>query len=329
MFIVKTMELHQRNYLIKRSNSIRELKKSNSKKKGYFEIIITNDNKTPPSNKLRNGDLIFVAETRGGIYAKGKVIESFPVKEFESVEEVLKFSKQFKDDSYWLNKIRSFQEKLLINKDSKLKFHEYFVSQKLLPKTIPYNGPLKEYDASEKRGLAHVFFELNQTDIEYLKKPDYKLKTVHKLDSKIPGDLRLKIVSFFNQDNSIGHLIDIDHFVPKSVGGPGNIIENLVPVGFSLNRYKSDSIPRSFFQVALENDFKDSLIGFHKDIIETLKDESQFIRKSKSPKSNDLAREINTKVCSWSDIKKIRRFYREVNNKFNPDYVNLIDRISE
>ena len=30
----------QRNYLIKRSNSIRELKKINSKKKGYFEIIL-------------------------------------------------------------------------------------------------------------------------------------------------------------------------------------------------------------------------------------------------------------------------------------------------
>ena len=74
---------------------------------------------------------------------------------------------------------------------------------------------MKEYDASAKRGLAHVFFELNQKDIEYLKNPDYNLKTVHKLDSKIPADLRLKIVSFFNQDNSIGHLIDIDHFVPR------------------------------------------------------------------------------------------------------------------
>ena len=51
---------------------------------------------------------------------KGKAIESFPVKEFETVEEVLNFSKQFKDDSYWLNKIRSFQEKLLIDEGSKL-----------------------------------------------------------------------------------------------------------------------------------------------------------------------------------------------------------------
>ena len=124
----------QRNYLIKRSNSIRELKKINSKKKGYFEIIITKVNRTPPSNKLRNGDLIFVAETRGGIYAKGKVIESFPVKEFETVEEVLNFSKQFKDDSYWLNKIRSFQEKLLITKAINLSFMSILLVRNYFPK---------------------------------------------------------------------------------------------------------------------------------------------------------------------------------------------------
>ena len=320
----------ERSYLIKRSNSIRELKKINSKKKSYFEIIISKENRNPPSNKLRNADLIYVAETSGGIYAKGKVIESLPVEEFETVEEVLSYSKKFKDDSYWLNKMRSFQGKLSAEKGFKLKCHEYFVSQKLLPKTIPYNGPLKEYDASTKRGLAHVFFELNQIDVDYIKKnPDYNLKKVHTLDSKIPGDLRLKIVSFFNQDNSIGHLVDIDHFVPKSVGGPGNIIENLVPVGFGLNRYKSDSIPRSFFQVALESDFKDSLIDFQKDIIKILEDKSQFIRKSKSPKSNDLARQINAIISNWSDMRKIRKFYQEVNKKFNPEYVSLIDRISE
>ena len=42
----------QRNYLIKRSNSIRELKKL-IQEKGYFEIIITKDNRTPLSNKLK------------------------------------------------------------------------------------------------------------------------------------------------------------------------------------------------------------------------------------------------------------------------------------
>lgn len=321
----------ERCYLIKRkrSNSNRELKKINSKKKGYFELIITKRNLDPPSCKLVRGNLVYVAETSGGIYAKGMVTESLPVKECETVKEALNYSKKFKDDSYWFNKIRSFQEKLSKEKGYKLKCHEYFINQKLLPKTIPYNGPLREYDAAVKRGLMTVFFELRQVDIDYLKNPNYNLKKVHSLDSKIPGDLRLKIVSFFNQDRSIGHLIDIDHFVPQSVGGPGNIIENLVPVGFSLNRYKSDSIPRSFFQVALKSEFEDTLIDFHKEIIKILKDESHFIRKSKSPKSNELARQINARISTWSDMNRIRKFYREVNNKFNPDYIKLIDKIGE
>ena len=250
-------EEKSKSYLIKRSNSFRDLKKNNSKKKEYFEITIRKDKMDPPSSKLVNKDIIYVAETTGGIYAKGEVIESSPVKECKTIEEVLDYSKQFKDDSYWLGKIRFFKDKLSSDSNYVLKCHRYFINQRLLKRTIPYNGTLRKYDASVKSGLARIFFELKDEDVKYLNEnPDCSLKQVKKLDPKIPGDLRLKIYSFFNQNYSIGHLIDVDHFVPKSAGGPGNIIENLVPIGLSLNRYKSDSIPRSFFEVALNDDFK-------------------------------------------------------------------------
>ena len=42
-----------KSYLIKRSNSFRDLKKNNSKKKGYFEITIRKDKMDPPSSKLK------------------------------------------------------------------------------------------------------------------------------------------------------------------------------------------------------------------------------------------------------------------------------------
>ena len=314
-------------YLIKRSNSFRDLKKNNSKNKGYFEINISKDKRNPPSSKVKIGDVIYVAETSGGIYAKGEVINSLPVKEFGTIEELLIYSKKFNDDSYWLDKIRVFQEKLSKNKDVKLRCHEYFINQKLLPRTIPYNGPLQRYDASLKRGLASIFFKLNSIDVGYLKNPDYDLKKVEKLDPKIPGDLRLKIYSFFNQNNSFGHLIDIDHFVPKSVGGPGNIIENLVPVGFSLNRYKSDSIPRSFFEVALEEEFKERFINHEKNILKILKDESLFISRKKSPESHEIAKQINASIYKWHDMERIKKFYYEVNKKFNPEYVKTLKTI--
>ena len=317
-----------RSFLIKRNNSFRNLKKNNFKKKGYFEITISKIKRNPPSHKLKMHDIIFIAETSGGIYAKGEVIETFFVDVFTSIEEVLDYSKQFNDDTYWLDKIRLFKDKLSSDSNYKLRCHRYFINQKLLKRTIPYNGPLKEYDASIKRGLASIFFELKEKDIKYLNEnPDYSLKQVKKLDSKIPGDLRLKIYSFFNQNYSIGHLIDIDHFVPKSVGGPGNIIENLVPIGLSLNRYKSDSIPRSFFEVAISQDFKRNFKVFEKEILKLLKNNEKFILKKNHPNSIHLARTMNTLISEWKKMDEIKKFYLEVNKKFNPEYVELIYKV--
>ena len=68
-----------------------------------------------------------MAETSGGIYAKGIVTETSSVKEFSTVEEVLSFSNNFNDDSYWISKIRDFSDKLTIDPNYKLRFHEYFI----------------------------------------------------------------------------------------------------------------------------------------------------------------------------------------------------------
>lgn len=38
---------------------------------------------------------------------------------------------------------------------------------------------------------------------------------------------------------------------------------------------------------------------------------------------------INDTISNWSDMNRIRKFYRNFNKKFNPDYVNLMDRVSE
>ena len=130
-------EEKSKSYLIKRSNSFRDLKKNNSKKKGYFEITISKNKRNPPSHKLKMQDIIYVAETSGGIYAKGEVIETFPVDVFSTIEEVLDYSKQFNDDSYWLDKIRLFKDKLSSDSSYNLRCHQYFINQKLIKRTIP------------------------------------------------------------------------------------------------------------------------------------------------------------------------------------------------
>ena len=49
---------------------------------------------------------------------------------------------------------------------------------------------------------------------------------------------------------------DLDHLIPKSMGGPGIFIENIVPLEASVNRFKSNRIPISFAKVALKYGFK-------------------------------------------------------------------------
>ena len=62
MIKIKLLENQKiKSFLIKRSNSFRDLKKNNSKKKGYFEITIGKDKRNPPSHKLKMYDIIYVA----------------------------------------------------------------------------------------------------------------------------------------------------------------------------------------------------------------------------------------------------------------------------
>ena len=97
-------------YLIKRSNSIRLLRKNNQKRKGFFEVTIRKTSFNPPAAEIKQNDIVYVAETSGGIYAVGEVIESGVVQTFTSVEKLLEFSKRFNDDQYWLSKIREFSK---------------------------------------------------------------------------------------------------------------------------------------------------------------------------------------------------------------------------
>ena len=306
-------------FLIKRSNSLRQIRKNNNRRKGFFELTIRKTAFNPPSAELKPHDIVYVAETNGGIYAMGEVIESGEVETFTSIEKLLEFSKRFNDDQYWLSKIREFSQKLSSDENYKLRFHEYYINQKILDRTIPYNGPLERYDASINRGMASIFFKLRKEDIEYLKEPDYRLKGITAVNPEIPGDLRLKLYSLFNKKYSISHLIDIDHFVPKSVGGPGNIAENLVPIGFSLNRYKNDSIPRSLFEIAANDTFQSNFIDIQKEILNTCRLEDEFIKTNTYHHIKDLARKITGIVNAWSDLNQIKSFYLAVNEKSHPN----------
>ena len=230
-------------YLIKRSPDLTNrgvIVKLNTETKGYSE---SNLNRTPSSCKLIPGDIIYVHEKGYGIYGRGRVTKVMQPEIFKTSDEVIESFINKNEPVYCFNLLRKLKEAKSENPTSQLYFHEYFVDLEILKKVVPLEGPLVGLKGI--RGFSQI---KNMQLVNYIEHPS--LDTNIKLNECIPNALKQKLYSLFNQKYKVSTFIDIDHFVPKSLGGPGNIEENLVPIGFSLNRYKGNSVPLGLFQMA-------------------------------------------------------------------------------
>ena len=307
-------------FLIKRNPDFTThgvLVKRNVVNKEFTESRI---NGFPYSNKLNIGDKILVSETSYGIYACGSVTKVDEIIEFKSVNEILNYTEKNKirDVKYWYNLVLRFKQKKESDSNSVLRFQQYFIEQKLLNRTIPFFEEIKSL-----KKIQNSIYEIK--DLEILKSIDsfiIKPKSIklEKFDSKIPNSLRMDLYSLFNQKYNISTWIDIDHFIPKSVGGPGNIAENLVPVGFSLNRYKSNAIPKGLFYHANKNK---ELKKYVKK--EYLKENTpNYISKKDFKSSNEDARKIIDLVKKMSYNDSIL-FFKNVMGYHHPKYIKLIE----
>ncbi|MFO7972327.1 MAG: HNH endonuclease domain-containing protein [Desulfobacterales bacterium] len=316
-----------KNYVIKRNPDFANhgvLIKKNSKNKLYSETLISDRAGDPCSKKLKEGDTIFVAETKYGIFAKGKVIRMGAIEKCDSIEEVLGLIKksQNKDCAYWMDKLKRFNEKKNGHINCSLKYQEYFVDQELLDRTIPLIDKLTRIGAP---GVANSIICLSDDEINYINKPIYR--KVEELQTSIPAHLRMDIIyTLLNEKYYVQHWIDIDHFVPKSTSGPGNIIENLVPVNFSLNRHKGNSVPKCLFEIAKDDKYSDLRDFVPNDFINA-KDE--FLTKKKYKNVIDSARKINEHIMKNYDIEKAKSFYKRVLEKKHPDYVKIIESLNK
>lgn len=305
---IETQIMH--NYLLKRSPEFASngvIVKRSVPNKGYSENSI---NKKPPSAKLKLGERIYVSENAYGIYAKGYIVEVHPIEEFTSTEQILSYHAEhgLKDEAYWFNMARKLNEANK-KKPSVLYCQSFVVDLKLLDRVRPLVGELRD--------LAKIQNSLTRLDKEMVRAiRDSEEAVSTELDGKIPGHLRLDLYALFNKKAGLGTWIDVDHFVPKSVGGPGNIAENLVPVGFSLNRYKGNAIPKGVFIVAKEFEALSKFVS-----INFLASSTDF---QNSAEAKEAARKICDVVNSWP-IKEARKFYLNVMKQHHPDYSDLLE----
>lgn len=306
--------VEQKAYLIKRSPDFTRngiIVKRNQKRKGYSQGTLLS---VPLSDKLKKGDMIYVAEKDYGIYAKGIVKEVSKIISFSSVDEILEYylKNKSKDAAYWLDFIKRLKKAKTKNPDAIFRYQEFTIDQKILERVIPYTGEL-----SDLKTIQTSIYKLPNFIIDIIEKPIFNI--IHKLDTKIPNSLRLDLYSLFNKQCNLSTWIDIDHFVPQSIGGPGNIPENLVPVGFNLNRYKSDYIPIGLFYVALN--YPQVKIYCEKSFFESKKD---FI---KTPVATDNARKVLNEIKKL-DIFTIRLFFKKILEYHHPSYVQIIEKFN-
>jgi hypothetical protein len=199
----------------------------------------TSLNKWPSGINVTEGDVIYVAQNSYAIYGKGTVEKVIKL-EFTSFVDFVKYAlhkSNVLDDRYWISKLKDYSKDISV---SSIKVLEYKV---ISTECFDYTIPLEDRF-------------LKQSSWYYLEDSFiiYSPKNIDQLTLHIPTKIRALVYHMY-KIVSTDHIIDIDHFVPRSICGPGNIIENLIPISASINRSKSNHIPSKLLDLAPEFGF--------------------------------------------------------------------------
>ena len=262
----------------------------------------------------KRGDIVYLNLSGYGVVARGEIIDR-TANTFISIEEVLDFvrSKKAKDNSrlFWgeiiLDKCKT------ISKTKPLHVLEILSRYELLPHLIRLD-PKKFSNQWSYRTL----------DGPLEDEENYQEENFNPL---IPNHLKRDIQIISNQFSK-DFVFDVDHFVPKSCGGPGNIIENLIPLNSSVNRGKSDSIPAGLFEEAR----KYPAIINHPDVLKIKSDYLSAERKYsiteffENAKARDLAK-IIIRIINAQDfnIDEAKSFYKHVRDFHFPKFSDILE----
>jgi hypothetical protein len=224
-------------HLIKRNE---ELNGNNGKKhkKGEHWYVQTSLLKKPVGSKAQINDVAYIYEVDYGVWAQGEICAIEEIIEFNNLRDVVSFAvneARYKNNSYWgqeiLNKLSN-----KVDDDFRYFVLQVKINQKLLDTVIS----LDQENPILKSQNSWITLE---HPIEF-----YAFKS-DELSPIISPKLRTQIQLKFNSVSK-EFVYDVDHFIPKYVGGPGNIEENLIPLSLSVNRWKSNRIPSGLFFVA-------------------------------------------------------------------------------
>lgn len=273
-------------------------------KSGLSWFTETRRNGTPAGYNCEIGETVWVAESGYAIYGKGVIKEKSKLYKFKSINDFLRKRSGLKasDDKYAMNIINKIFEK----SKSPFKYlgcFEIAVDLEILERPIEISDRFKWQSTW------------------YIVEDDYQFEdqesTSSILTSHIPSALRSEVYYKLSKVAKI-HAIDVDHFVPKSLGGPGNIIQNLVPIGFSINRYKSNRVPKGLFVISNSDSYQSLNPMVPKSYID---EKNELLEQSKY---KDATRKIIAEVNSW-EFDDLKKFYYKVLKHHHPEYAELLN----
>ena len=315
MQLLSGNNMKKKTWLIKRNPEINN-NVNKTKEKGIQWYTETNANpinsfRRPSGCTSKKDDEVYIYQKDYGIWAKGKILEGGEKKEnfheFTTLRDVVNFSQtkaKYKNNTFWGKVIL---EKLGKKKDGEFRFIVF--EAKLELETLEREISIHEQEITTTQAPWSTL----RTSIEDLKVKKGELSTT------IPPSMRHKLLTKYSMLHHHGTVLDIDHHVPKSIGGPGNIEENLVPLPASANRYKGAKIPEGLFEVA-----KDYEQLFNKNEFKFFKDKER--KKLKDYKNEeypflwgeevkDEAKRIVNKINNELEFEEAKNFYKKVRSK--------------
>ena len=255
------------------------------------------------SDKINYGDIIRFAENGYGIYKTCKIRCSV----LHKLDTMAEFNKIRVNIDPYLSEdyIRRKHKEAEKSFEDRKFIYFVIVEHEIID--------LTEYVIQIQRGVQGPLHDLNKGHIEIInERPEVALmKSGFAESGKIPGKLKNECRVLFSQIPGYGILAltgHIDHIVPNSSGGPGSILENLMPLISTINIVKNDVPDKGFFNIASKWDLRTVI-------------SEEFLRDFNVSKRNRYKQLVQaiTKEIWEKKVEERRLFYWKVRGEIYPN----------